>query len=107
MELNSKRFKMIDEEFTCIVCGKNIKPLGYSARDHCPHCLCSLHVDKNPGDRLEKCHGVLEPIDIDKGKKEMFKIVYKCNKCGIIKRNVAATDDELDSIIKVMAKKDI
>ena len=39
--------------------------LGYSCRNHCPNCLYSKHVDKNPGDRQEDCHGMLEPIGIE------------------------------------------
>ncbi len=57
-----KTFNEIDEEFICDNCGKTVKKLGYSCRNHCPYCLHSKHVDKNPGDRQEECHGDLEPI---------------------------------------------
>lgn len=98
-----KKFTMIDESFTCIVCGQDINPLGYTARDHCPHCLSSIHVDNNPGDRQNQCHGVLEPIEIDTtGNK--YKIIYKCQKCQLMKKNLAAIDDNLDTIINVMNK---
>ena len=43
--METKKFKMIDEAFTCVVCNKKVEPLSYTARDHCPNCLCSLHVD--------------------------------------------------------------
>ncbi len=101
--MNSAKFTMIDENFKCVVCGKIVEKLGYSARDHCPYCLCSLHVDINPGDRLCDCLGVLEPIGVEKGKKDTLKIVYKCNKCGMIKRNVAARDDNFDKILEIMS----
>ena len=61
------------------------KKLEYTARGHCPHCLCSKHVDINPGDRLCKCHGILQQIAIEPAKKEKYKIVYKSNDCGMIK----------------------
>lgn len=100
---SSKKFKMIDESFECTVCGREVEPLGYTARDHCPYCLSSLHLDLNPGDRLSNCHGVMEPIGIENAKKGQYKIVYRCTKCGLIKRNIAAMDDNMDLIIKIMA----
>ena len=95
-----KRFNMIDENFICEVCGKEVSKLNYTARDHCPFCLCSKHVDINPGDRLETCHGVLKPVGIEKFK-DTYKIIYKCNKCGMNKRNIMANDDNMDEIIKL------
>jgi len=94
---------MIDEPFKCEVCGELVSPLGYTARDHCPKCLCSKHVDNNPGDRANSCHGKLVPIGIELGKKDTKKIVYTCDKCGMKKRNKAANDDNLDLIIKIMS----
>ena len=100
---NKAKFTMIDENFICDVCKKEVKKLGYTARDHCPHCLCSKHVDINPGDRSSTCHGTLEPIGMEPKKKDKLKIVYKCNKCNMIKRNVTADDDNFDKILEVMA----
>ena len=82
-----KNFTMIDEGFTCAVCGKVVEPLNYSARDHCPYCLCSLHVDVNPGDRLAECHGILKPIDIEKYKslaKTIVEKIYNANIANIL-----------------------
>ena len=104
--MNEKRFKMIDEDFICEVCKKEVKKLNVTARDHCSYCLCSKHVDNNPGDRNANCGGILEPIDIEKGKKDTLKIIYKCNKCGIIKKNKVAFDDNYDLILNIMSKKD-
>ena len=44
-----KKFNMIDESFICEICGKNVDKLNYTARDHCKYCLCSKHLDNNPG----------------------------------------------------------
>ena len=76
-----KKFNMIDEVFTCENCGKNVDKLNYTARDHCPYCLYSKHVDINPGDRMNECKGLLEPIGIEKFK-DTYKIIYKCKKCN-------------------------
>ena len=67
-----KKFNMIDNEFICEHCNQKVSKLNYTARDHCNHCLYSKHVDINPGDRANTCHGLLVPIDIEK-----FKDTYK------------------------------
>ncbi len=100
--METKKFQMRDEAFTCLVCKEEVKPLNYTARDHCPYCLCSLHVDDNPGDRLCSCHGILKPIYVEKAKKDTLKIVYRCDKCGMIKKNKSATDDNYDLILEIM-----
>lgn len=63
--LKNSRFTEIDEEFICENCGRKVSKLGYSCRNHCPYCLHSKHVDKNPGDRAEECHGDLEPVSLE------------------------------------------
>ena len=99
-----KKFTMKDESFTCEHCHKEVKKLNYTARDHCPFCLYSKHVDINPGDRNNKCHGLLEPIDIEKFK-HTYKIIYRCTKCGELHKNILANDDSLDKIIEISTKK--
>ena len=95
---------MIDEEFVCEVCKKQVSKLEYTARDHCPYCLSSKHLDINPGDRNANCGGILIPVDIEKGKKDIYKIIYKCNKCGEMKKNKVANDDDFDKILEIMSK---
>ena len=95
-----KKFTMIDEEFICDVCGMSVEPLGYTARDHCPYCVCSKHVDINPGDRANECKGLLKPIGIEKFK-DTYKIIYKCEKCNEIHKNIMANDDNYDLIIEL------
>jgi predicted RNA-binding Zn-ribbon protein involved in translation (DUF1610 family) len=99
--MQDKKFKMIDESFICYNCNKEVHPLGYTARDHCPNCLHSLHLDINPGDRASNCKGHLIPIGIEKNKKRGYKILYKCDKCGIETKNVMATDDNMEKIISI------
>ncbi len=98
-----KKFNMIDEAFTCVNCGENVKKLGYTARDHCNYCLYSMHVDINPGDRKNDCHGLLIPFEIEKFK-NTYKIIYKCNKCGEIHKNIIADDDDIDKVIEISKK---
>ena len=102
-------FTEIDEEFTCfpqfshVNCGKHVPKLGYSCRNHCPYCLHSKHVDVNPGDRAEECHGDLVPVGAEIDSKKGYVIIFKCKKCGKLRRNKAAEDDNMDLIIKLTA----
>ena len=75
-----KKFNELDEGFICENCNYKVEPLKYSSRDHCPKCLYSKHVDINPGDRENTCHGLLKPIGIEKYK-DTYKIIYQCEKC--------------------------
>ena len=100
--MDKKVFTKNDDSFICDVCGKKVSKLVYSSRDHCPFCLCSKHVDINPGDRQETCHGILRPISTEKGKKDTVKIVYKCLKCGAIRKNIMASDDDFDKVLDIM-----
>ena len=95
-----KRFTMRNENFVCEHCGKEVIKSDYTARDHCPYCLYSKHVDINPGDRMNNCLGMLEPIGIEKFK-NTYKIIYKCNKCHELHKNIVLNDDNMDLIIKL------
>ena len=94
---------MRDDSFVCFNCGNYVSPLGYTARDHCPYCLYSKHVDNNPGDRACSCGGILEPIAVEPTKNSNYKIVYRCFNCNIIKRNIVARDDNFDKLLEIMA----
>ncbi len=98
-----KKFIMRDENFICENCHKNVQKLNYTARDHCPFCLYSKHVDINPGDRMNSCKGLLIPIDLEKYK-NTYKIIYKCSKCNQIHKNIIANDDDYHKIIELSAK---
>jgi len=95
-----KNFTMRDENFICENCGNEVTKLGYTARDHCPKCLYSKHVDIMPGDRENNCKGLLEPIGIEKFK-DTYKIIYKCTKCNQNHKNIMAKDDNLEKIIEL------
>ena len=98
--MNMKRFNELDEGFICENCQKEVKPLGYTSRDHCPYCLYSKHVDINPGDRENTCQGLLKPVGIEKYK-DTYKIIYKCEKCKQEHKNIIAKDDDMEKIIEI------
>lgn len=107
--MESKRFTKNDSGFICQNCGKEVLPLGTSSRNHCPFCLCSIHIDIMPGDRKNTCLGILDPVKVEINPKKGYVIVHKCRKCGEIRRNRAANDakvqpDDIDFIIRLTAK---
>jgi hypothetical protein len=53
---------------------------------------------------LSDCKGELIPIDVEKHK-DTFKVIYRCNKCNSIRKNIIAKDDNFDVILEIMSKK--
>ena len=102
--MENKRFTKNDNGFICENCGFEVKPLGYSSRNHCPKCLCSKHVDVMPGDRQNACGGVMDPIKVELDSKKGYIILHKCRVCGEIKRNRTAheADVQPDSMAKII-----
>jgi len=94
----SLSFKRTIEDFICDHCGKKVNGDGYT--NHCPYCLWGKHVDINPGDRAENCHGLMEPIEIE-FKNKKYIIIHKCIKCGKIKKNKANKNDNFDEILNL------
>ena len=89
------------ENFTCTHCGASVVGNGYT--NHCPQCLWSRHVDVSPGDRAEKCGGMMEPIAIE-GTSPDYTIVHKCTECGA-KRNVSANkEDDAQALVALAAR---
>lgn len=83
-----------DEAFVCTRCQAEVPPGGARVRDHCPHCLASLHVDVVPGDRAAGCGGVLLPERFDASGAEL-RIHYRCVACGHRHRVRAHPDDQV------------
>jgi len=99
MRNKRKNFIRVKESFTCEHCGTRVEGNGYT--NHCPRCLYSKHVDlETPGDRLNPCRGLMEPIGIEVKKGE-YIIIHKCTKCGEIKKNKAAPGDNFEAILKL------
>ncbi|MDO8557164.1 MAG: RNHCP domain-containing protein [Candidatus Jorgensenbacteria bacterium] len=92
----TKTFKRNKENFTCEHCGNAVTGNGYT--NHCPKCLWSKHVDENPGDRNETCGGMMRPKSVVIEKRE-FIISHECEKCGVKKRNKAAENDDLSTLL--------
>lgn len=85
-----------DEPFTCRVCGRLVTPAGAGSnhRNHCPHCLCSMHLDITPGDRAADCGGTMEPIAVWVRGRGEWAIIHRCRICGALSSNRIAADDD-------------
>ncbi|MBQ7599452.1 MAG: RNHCP domain-containing protein [Clostridia bacterium] len=99
--METKRFTKNDSGFVCANCGERVEGLGYTSRNHCPKCLCSLHLDVFPGDRAADCGGIMDPVSAEPDPKKGFIITHRCRKCGAVKRNKAARDDNGDLLIEL------
>lgn len=97
-----KKFQAKKEDFFCEKCGFFVKGNGYT--NHCPNCLWSKHVDINPGDRLENCQGMMEPIDLEIRNGEKI-IIFRCQKCGKIGRNRISSNDSEETIFSLLKNK--
>ena len=78
---------------------------GGSYRNHCPFCLWSKHVDTDkPGDRLNACNGLMEPIGVFTRRTGEYVLVHHCTKCGFERYNLIAGDDDFDKIVKLTSQ---
>lgn len=92
-----KKFQRKIENFICENCGTGVKGNGYT--NHCPKCLWSKHVDINPGDREEKCGGMMKPSEsLIKHGENMIKHI--CVKCDFERSNKVNKEDDFDIIVK-------
>jgi len=93
----AKKFQRSKENFVCVHCGSLVRGNGYT--NHCPHCLWSKHVDIYPGDRQERCQGMMQPMKVGL-KKGQFIITHRCCKCGKEKTNRISSKDNLEFILQ-------
>lgn len=93
-----------NDPFICEHCGKKVEKIIYggSYRNHCPFCLWSKHVDGPvPGDRVQPCHGLMEPIGVTTKSGGEFTLIHKCTKCGFQRLNRIAGDDNIDLLTQI------
>lgn len=91
-----KTFQKRTENFCCGQCGKKVQGNGYT--NHCPRCLYGKHVDIHPGDRAERCGGLMEPIFLEKDNGEE-KLTHRCVLCGYEKKNKTAENDDFEALL--------
>ena len=90
--------------FICMSCGAAVKALtNGSYRNHCPVCLCSVHVDLRPGDRANDCRGLMRPAGLAHSGNKGWQIVHRCERCGGTQRNRVASDTEQADDVRAVA----
>ena len=82
-----------DENFVCENCHADVSAHGRTARNHCPFCLYSKHVDDVPGDRMAKCGGLMAPKTAVRVK-QRWVLVHECQRCGFERKNQVLDDGD-------------
>lgn len=54
---------------------------------------------------MNPCKGVLKPVGIEKFR-DTYKIIYRCEKCHELHKNIMASDDNMDLIIELSTHPD-
>jgi len=77
-----------NESFACAGCSFPVPSApGGKVRNHCPRCLCSLHVDGPvPGDRASDCGGLMKPTAPEQSG-GVWRVTHHCQRCGHTRRN--------------------
>ena len=103
---NYYRTNPSDEPFRCQTCGRLVTPQGAGTRhrNHCPYCLCSKHLDAEPGDRAADCGGTMEPIAVWVRKDGEWAIIHRCKICGALSSNRIAADDNPLKLMSLAVK---
>lgn len=89
------------EDFVCENCGFENTGNGYT--NHCSACLYSKHVDIDPGDRLNTCGGLMEPVYVSYTNNDKY-VIHKCVKCLFEKKNLLNENDSVEAMIKIQHK---
>ena len=94
---------MNNESFICVNCGKTVEPAKIGIRNHCPHCLHSVHTDIFLNDNANSCHGLMRPVAMEI-KNDKPVILFKCSICDKVIGAPTALDDNYDEILKLYKK---
>ncbi len=94
------------DSFECKTCGRLITSVGAGTqhRNHCSNCLCSFHVDDEPGDRASDCGSIMEPVAVWVRKDGEWAIIHRCRRCGKFSSNRIAADDNPMKLMSIAMK---
>ncbi|MFI8896358.1 RNHCP domain-containing protein [Streptomyces paradoxus] len=94
-------------DFRCTSCRLDVSldAPGTAHRNHCPHCLASLHVDRKiPGDREADCRGRMEALGMSVRPDGEWMIIHQCVSCGELGANRIAGDDNPLALVRLALK---
>ncbi len=92
------------EDFRCVSCRLDVSLVapGTAHRNHCPHCLASLHVDRRiPGDRAADCRGRMEALGMSVRPDGEWLLIHQCVSCGELSANRVAGDDNPLALVRL------
>ncbi|MFG1709959.1 RNHCP domain-containing protein [Nonomuraea sp. M3C6] len=92
------------DAFRCAGCSLDVPMIapGTAHRNHCPHCLTSLHVDHRiPGDRRAACRGRMTALSVTVRQDGEWLIIHHCQSCGELSANRIAGDDNALALLRV------
>jgi len=91
---------------SCRHCGSTFSSFapGTRNRNHCPHCLWSIHLDNAPGDRSASCKGDMEPMAVSTRRDGEWVLLHRCQNCGVIHANRIAGDDNAVALLALAAR---
>ncbi|WP_406291310.1 RNHCP domain-containing protein [Embleya sp. NBC_00896] len=92
------------DAFRCVGCRLDVPLLapGTAHRNHCPHCLTSLHVDRRvPGDRSAGCGGRMAALSLTVRPGGEWQLIHHCQSCGELGANRIAGDDNPRSLLRL------
>ncbi|MEV0201760.1 RNHCP domain-containing protein [Nonomuraea sp. NPDC050691] len=92
------------DAFRCVGCRLDVPMIapGTAHRNHCPHCLTSLHVDHRiPGDRRAACRGRMAALSVSVRRDGEWLIIHCCQSCGELSANRIAGDDNALVLLRV------
>ncbi|GAA3687628.1 RNHCP domain-containing protein [Nonomuraea antimicrobica] len=92
------------DAFRCVGCRLDV-PMsapGTAHRNHCPHCLTSLHLDHRvPGDRRAGCRGRMAALSVTVRPDGEWLIIHCCQSCGGLSANRIAGDDNALALLRI------
>ncbi|AQZ60318.1 RNHCP domain protein [[Actinomadura] parvosata subsp. kistnae] len=92
------------DAFRCVGCRMDVPMIapGTAHRNHCPHCLTSLHVDHRvPGDRRAGCRGRMAALSVTVRQDGEWLIIHSCQSCGGLSANRIAGDDNALALLRI------
>ncbi|MDJ1135255.1 RNHCP domain-containing protein [Streptomyces iconiensis] len=95
------------DAFRCVGCRLDVPMAapGTAHRNHCPHCLSSLHVDRRvPGDRASGCRGRMAALGLSVRQNGEWLLIHHCLTCGELSANRIAGDDNALALLRIAVR---
>ncbi|TYK53175.1 RNHCP domain-containing protein [Actinomadura decatromicini] len=95
------------DAFRCVGCRLDVPAdaPGTVHRNHCPHCLTSVHLDDlTPGDRRAGCRGRMAPLSLTVRPDGEWMLIHHCQSCDALSVNRIAGDDNALALLRIAVR---